>query len=160
MFFSRDDIPPEIKEAMDHQLMHQESDRHDIFSFIENLNEDKLITFQKILASISQYPDIVNYYMGISHGLLSSNHGVCLACSRKHDLDLEEMTLPKNDVKEDPVKDKPEKMDKLFEEYNLQIDPEGRIKCKGCGMRYSSLSDRMRRKPDECNGCIEKAKWG
>jgi hypothetical protein len=54
---------------------------------------------------------------------------------------------------------------RLFEEYNLQrctdpIAPAGFVECKGCGLVYVSLADRMLRAPDECHGCHEKAKHG
>lgn len=47
-------------------------------------------------------------------------------------------------------------------DYNVEPaadDPEG-VVCKGCGLFYKSLVDRMIKGPDNCHGCIEKAKWG
>jgi len=55
---------------------------------------------------------------------------------------------------------------KQMKEYNLDdvrdIDTHelyGFI-CLNCGQRYPTIEDRMKRRPDECSGCFQKAKWG
>jgi hypothetical protein len=39
-------------------------------------------------------------------------------------------------------------------------DGEAPVICKDCGSLYQSLDDRIVKAPDDCWGCIEKAKWG
>lgn len=50
----------------------------------------------------------------------------------------------------------------LMAQYNVeQVErdkPE--VRCKGCGLVYVSLADRMVKEPDDCHGCVEKTKWG
>jgi hypothetical protein len=61
-----------------------------------------------------------------------------------------------------------DEQERLIKEYNLDdayevnTDPPkflGFI-CRGCGIVYVSLEDRMLRRPDECHGCFLKAKFG
>jgi hypothetical protein len=32
--------------------------------------------------------------------------------------------------------------------------------CLNCGMRYPTIAERMKKSPEECEGCFYKAKWG
>lgn len=71
------------------------------------------------------------------------------------------------DPREAPAELQPGDLERM-EEYNLDdVRDEDTLKllgfiCKGCGLRYQSIEDRMRREAgaEGCNGCIQKAKWG
>lgn len=61
----------------------------------------------------------------------------------------------------------PQAIRSKMDEYNIDDlrdeDPPHRILgfiCKNCGMKYPSVRDRMLHEPDDCSGCIQKAKWG
>lgn len=49
----------------------------------------------------------------------------------------------------------------LLKEYNVK--PHGefpKVKCRGCGLEYPSLRDRMMKRPDGCGGCHIKSAHG
>lgn len=50
----------------------------------------------------------------------------------------------------------------LMDRYNVEEDPNLApfLRCRGCGLTYVSLEDRMVKAPDDCHGCTHKSKWG
>lgn len=50
----------------------------------------------------------------------------------------------------------------LMAQYNVKQKEPGKpeVICQGCGLEYVSLADRMVKRPDDCHGCQEKARWG
>lgn len=171
-FIPPEDMPEEIREMFEHQQLANTSQAHEIANFVEGLKEDQLVTMRTMFAMTGgNYAAFVN---GIITKTLDVNFGVCMACSKKHGDELAEManggtvTPPAEPVEEFPV---PTDVDtaplrelrlKAMGDYNVEPaadDPEG-VVCKGCGLFYKSLVDRMIKGPDNCHGCIEKAKWG
>lgn len=49
-----------------------------------------------------------------------------------------------------------------MERYNVEPDAENPpfLKCRGCGLTYVSLEDRMVKAANDCHGCAHKSKWG
>jgi hypothetical protein len=88
--------------------------------------------------------------------------------SRQDVIDLDKMTAP---VPAELLYMRltPEAYDAKMEEYRVRTpmagevqmeDGEAPVICKDCGSLYQSLDDRIVKAPDDCWGCIEKAKWG
>lgn len=150
--------------------MHDETNAHAIKHFLESLNEEQLVTLRRILAMISQREDFGPYYTGLITAQLNSKFGICIACSQKHDEQLEKL-VETSDKKKTVVSQlswtefvasaDEELLDKAAE-YNVELSFKiwPKVRCRKCGTEFASLEDRFLRKPDECAGCIQKEKWG
>ena len=54
-----------------------------------------------------------------------------------------------------------EKYKELLGVYNLELgEKTGKLICKGCGLTYVTLEDRMLREPGDCHGCRERSSHG
>ena len=103
MFFSFEDLPPEVQAAMEHQQMHDETNAHAIKHFFESLNEEQLIMLRRILSMVDNRAEFGPYYTGLITALLNSKFGVCIACSQKHDEQLENLVEFSDEKKNENV---------------------------------------------------------
>lgn len=151
--FSFDDLPVEIKHALEHHIMHSEQNAHEVQEFFSSLDEQQLKNLRGLIKVIEMNESAGGYYAGIIGGELLHRFGVCMACGKKHDEELKRMAGEGPSEKRDEAT--------LRDEYRVILTGVGeQVQCTDCGLIYSSLEDRMLRKPDECSGCEQKAKWG
>ncbi|HEY6021872.1 MAG TPA: hypothetical protein VIY48_19010 [Candidatus Paceibacterota bacterium] len=158
-------LPPALVNAMahmqehvDHHQMENESWRHEVIDFISSLSVEHLELLHDMFHSITVADSdtkiaISAYYEGI---IVSKRErfGICIACGKNHDEEFAKMTS-----EGEPVLD--------MADYNLEyLDPEshgGLLRCKGCGIIYTSVAERASAGgPDKsnCRGCVSKEKWG
>ena len=168
-------------EAAQRAEMEGTSFRHDLNRIFEEMGEDELRTFITFFHGMSNMPvGVLRRNLSYTEGVLTmylEKFGVCPACGTDHSKVPDEMQTDVHANDDEPNDDEPNEDEKeelketpeLLEEYNLQrlasIDegPSGsQLVCKGCGMTYGSLADRMLREPgvEGCGGCKHKAKWG
>lgn len=176
-------MPAEIREMIDHQRMHAETSAHETRDFLEDLDEGQLRKFRGILSVFAGHPESVPYYMGLIGGLLATKYNLCLACSKNHDKDLEEMTGSgeKHEHVVAPPPDEPSPAEEAaaiadrqisMHEYGVELvspgDWYGQVICNGpCegangGATWKDLEERMKspQKDAGCNYCQQKAAWG
>lgn len=84
-------------------------------------------------------------------------------------VDIEALRAQVEKDEERPVwhtsEDEYDRLAELYRVNPLEIDAERpmkemRVLCKGCGIVYPNLGDRMVKKPEECSGCFIKAAQG
>jgi hypothetical protein len=130
------------------------------------------------------------YYEGILCGILHIKYGVCFGCGKNHDREMQSAMTDSLDkfnagkTLEDTSEYEEPPLPYLgdlrigetgqlslaqmhnMEVYNLDdVREEGSnvllgYICKGCGLRYVTIEDRMLKEPGDCSGCIQKNKWG
>lgn len=161
-------MPPEVREIIEHHRMHAEQAAHDTTNFFDSMTEDQLRSLRGVLGVIRSDPDSTPYFMGLVSSALQYKFGVCLGCGKKHDEELTKMAhpdVPSETRISDASKSKmttTEYLNKCIE-YRVHIRGDGpEVICNNCGVTYVSLEDRMLRRPDieGCDGCIQKEKWG
>lgn len=161
-------MPPEMVEEMQRQYdlaqMRGDSYRHDIHSILNGMTEQQLRFVNHIMHgiaesnSLEQLIGLASWYEGVIAGVLKMNFNICPACGIDHDKVAEQMAAEGGDGAT-PDKE-PEALD--MNDYNLEPADGNTLRCKGCGMIYSSIQDRALRKSDKsgCPGCVQKEKWG
>lgn len=179
-FFSPDDVPDEVKEAL---AMHQDTQRmgletvsHDVQRLFRELDETQLGTLRFLIHTVAHNPEAGFYYEGVLATLYSIKANVCPACGKDHDKEMAEAVA--REATDDPTRlrnpdgsvpdDISKKIAERMEEYGLRPadaerdDTDTGVICLGCGTRYVSLADRMIEDagPAGCSGCVQKAKWG
>jgi hypothetical protein len=167
-------MPPEVREMIEHQKMHAEANGHQALDFLNGLSEDQLKTFRGIVSGIGAIPDSVPYYIGLVGGLLYQKFNICLACGKNHDKDLADLTG------DGPAQAEPTPPDYSLEDIGFQLaayEVEFEIDnatsgpvlclgpCKDAGGtrgRWDSLEQRMERKAGTggCDFCANIAKFG
>ena len=183
-------LPEEIREAMErHQQLHQmqaDDYRHSVQRFFDELDKDQLVTFRWMLRNMGMGgSQLAQYYEGQISQILYTKFNICPGCMVNHDEEVAEQLqgehqkhvaasvgthdpkqVPAIALNEDGTRYHTDTEIAQMLEYNIDDAYEegttnflGYI-CKGCGTIYVSIEDRMLRAPDECSGCIQKAKWG
>lgn len=176
--------PPEVVAAIqqhhDQQVMIVETLRHDLQRMLDEMSVEHLVTLREVLhRGYNGNETIFPYIEGQIVGVLQWKHNVCGGCGTKHDdiSSLLDSSQPGGSPVDNLLKTHGEpfepvnqaEWDANMDKYNLRLPEESEVAssenempviCKGCGELYQSIEDRMLRKPDECHGCIEKAKWG
>lgn len=165
-------LPPEVREMIEHNKMHAEANAHEIRDFLDSLDEDQLRVFRGILASLAINKRGIQYFMGLVGGLMSAKFGVCLACSQKHDDELEKMASPDN--KPSAVEEPTSIADRQFRMAEYQVEPMidndwwGQVICTGpCegAQGHAIWKDLETREEDKtgpagCTFCQQKEKHG
>jgi hypothetical protein len=166
-------------EQVEQMRMGAEASAHDVRAFLDGMTSDQLHMFGRVLRAIAGDESAATYYVGMTLGLLHAKFNICLACGKNHDEALADMVGPEETksskpAKRDavtPLKEFHEKLadrDAQMVTFEVQLTtPEDRslnpaVECIHCGTTWSSLEDRMLRKPGKggCSTCIEKEKWG
>lgn len=176
-------LPPEVREMIEHNKMHAEANAHEVRDFLDGLTEEQLRVFRGILASLSINKRGIPYYMGLIGGLLSTKFGVCLACSKKHDDELKDMAGPGDgheriildpEDEPSPAEEAAVIADRQIRMAQYQVEPLtdndwwGQVICTGpCEgaqghATWKDLETREEDKPGEggCTFCIQKVKHG
>jgi hypothetical protein len=178
-------VPPELAAQVERHQMQAEDYRHAVARFFDEISQENLFTFMSLMHTISGNTEgpganLASYYEGITLATLHERFNACMGCGKDHDKIAEEFTPPTDNVgkpqpapgSESPSSVTPEELNpqalKDMEEYNLDdVRDSDTLKligfvCKGCGMRYITIDDRMKQPPgvEGCSGCRSKAKWG
>lgn len=152
-----DQLPPEIQEYIKRQHMEQDSWSHTVFRVLSEMDKEELFVLRTLLHSAYQSNgESAPYWEGIVIMTLQDKHKICAACNKNHDEELAKISQDQEE--QTPIPTDPAEIGSMIE-YNL-VYKEGKIVCGNCGHQYASVEDRMLRKPDECPGCEQKAKWG
>lgn len=178
--------PEQIRAAQERQEMQADAIRHDIDNLLESLTLEEVTTLRYIIRQMTHNEHYGPYLDGTLGAMLKYKFGVC-GCGHNHEADLLAMhdtpVVPSPEQVEaygsdaqavaehgepfEPVNQA--EFDAKLEEYNLRHPEPGEVTagpgeypfvCKGCGMLYQSIEDRMLRAADDCAGCVHKAKWG
>jgi predicted esterase YcpF (UPF0227 family) len=161
------DMPEELRQKMEeaharHEMMAEEY-RHSTQRLWDELNEEQLVTMRNLMHNLAMGGSPLGfYYEGQIAQAAYLRFNICPGCAVDHNKD-----LPQETVQQKPREWSEEELDQM-ELYNLDdaYDEETRefvgFVCKGCGLRYPSIEDRMRKPPgvEGCGGCIHKAKFG
>lgn len=186
-------LPPEViaDAQRQHDLYHMKTQavRHDMFAFLDSLDEDQAKQFSLLVRVFAREEDssYAKYIDGYFSGLRERKFGICPGCSVNHDQMPDDMRP--NEPVESVVSDGSNKVTSVEEEaswintdyvlteadlermneYNLDDlrdeDDKSTLLgfiCLGCGMRYISIADRMLRPPGiaGCSGCQLKSGHG
>lgn len=174
--------PEEVKAARERHFMHLDSIRHDMERLLEELDKEQLVTLRHMLNYAGGNEAYAQYWSGAIGATLKYKHGLC-GCGKDHAAELlapagEPVVQSSTTIDEaietygepfEPVNQA--EFDAGLEKYNVRLPEEGEVTaaegempviCKGCGMLYQSIEDRMRREPGipGCSGCVQKQKWG
>jgi hypothetical protein len=88
------EMPEGMRQVIEHQMMHNENDSHEIKNFIAELNESQLRTLYLLMKNFDVNSSSLPFYAGVIVSELSSRFHVCIACGKKHDEELKSMTNP------------------------------------------------------------------
>lgn len=161
---SADQTPDDfMRERYEHMMMMHQDTRNRIFSFIDELEPDQLVSLQYMLSS----------FVG-DHGPYGVMHllGYVASQMRMRGVSsIEEMNIAAAAAPSSPSSEVPDVVASTMREYGVkaisdvvegaaQTDP--RVVCLGCGVVYPTLDDRMLRSPgiDGCSGCQQKSGHG
>lgn len=167
----------EYQAMMERQQMESESLRHDMERLLDELTKEQLITLRHMLVHAGTSAEYAQYWCGAIGGTLKYKHSMC-GCGKDHDAEL--LAPPAEPVVVSSVPEEkqflsPDEITTKMDEYNVRAPEkadydkglqhtaeEAPVICKGCGMLYQSLEDRMLQAPGipGCPGCIQKTKWG
>lgn len=167
-------IPEEMRQHLEQQAAKQEmfadSYRHAVQRMFDELSREHLETLRQILHNLTMSGStLAAYYEGQVATSLHTRFNVCSGCGVNHDEQAEDLHQPGPDgtvqtvivagdlTHEDLTNMEKYNLDDLREEDTNRLLG---FVCKGCGLKYSSIEDRMVKEPDECHGCQEKARWG
>ena len=165
-------------EQLEQIRMEGEANGHETREFFDSLTEDQLKKLSGLFHQAhTSEGHAALYYIGVISGFLDQKFNTCLACGKKHDEELANMTG--QPVVNDPPQVRPNgsreccntpsggphhDLCPYMMEYNLEPDDDGSEKamCKNCKQWYANLEDRMLRPagPAGCEGCRHKTKWG
>jgi len=154
----------EMKAYIERQQMIQESMRYDIQRLFDELTEEQLTTVGFIFHGIvaDNDPCIAAYYEGVVNQTIALKFGQALLAAEPHPEVLDAHNQPSL-FADARLTDEDIKNMKLYNLDDLRDEETEALIgfiCKGCGMQYVSIQDRMLRAADTCGGCIQKAKWG
>lgn len=143
-------LPPEWKEQMkkeqEKRQMEADLSHIRINDFVSRLSLDDKKTLSGFLAACVDSDHLGLYHLGRLSVLIEQESEqvipTCPVCLASH-----------GDANEGH---------KLMLKYKVNaINPdEPQVRCSNCGQVYSSLKDRMIKEPDDCEGCLHKARWG
>lgn len=181
-----EEMQQQIKTMVDRQKMAATVAKQQISRLFKEVTDDQLETLAHLFHTVVENPAAALFYEGFAKALLATRTDVWPGWDENDsvatvgfgedgasvDIDLTVLSTPLADKPEDPLHIEREiddihsgiDHDALMNEYDLQVSTEnpGRLQCKGCGIEYISLEDRMLRPagPGGCNGCQQKARWG
>jgi hypothetical protein len=169
----------EMQRQVDQAHMQQQSLRHEVQSFVDNLDEDGLRVLRAIVHAASGDENYGSFVQGCLTTMLHVKYGLCAACGKNHDKELLGDTssaepVQVSDGTEQPALDEessPAEWAATMAEYNLRLPNPGEVDhtpdekpviCIGCNTLYQSLEDRTLRPKgvDGCWGCQHKAAFG
>lgn len=142
--------------------------RHSLRRFIVSLSPDDKEQLHRLLQIAASSEGITHYWLGVIDGYRdgSPEDQLCFSCGKRHDDDLEKIAngnpRPEETIvytadltTEDGIED-------FLEAYEVTVNEDGELQCDYCMHTWSSIEDRMRRKPGKggCPVCVEKEKWG
>lgn len=182
-------MPDEIEHAIQQQrdlfVMNMTEAKHKVYGFIDTLSEEQLQGLSMLVHAFATETEEAGYAKfvdGYLAAVAKAKYNICPGCGEDHDKQLDEMRqqeegqtftgdrpLSVNEDSTAPLAPYILTEDDLanMEEYNLDDlrdeDPPHHLLgfiCKGCGMRYVSIADRMLRPPDTCSGCQMKSAHG
>jgi hypothetical protein len=167
-------MPEEMRAHMEEQAAKQEmfadSYRHAVQRMFDELSREHLETLRQILHNLTMSGStLAAYYEGQVATSLHTRFNVCSGCGVNHDEQAEDLGQPEQSQESQTIVvagDLTHEDLTNMETYNLDdLREEGTNNlvgfiCKACGLKYSSIADRMVAEPDKCSGCIQKAKWG
>lgn len=153
-------------EQREQHMLALQSGEHELRDFYYGLTKEQLETLSMILSSATDTSlGVANaaMHMGRIREILSLKFGRC-TCGQEHgtaeDFLMEvapEAELTKASVTEVTG---PSAME-MMKKYNLTFGKQfPEVKCKGCGLTYPNLRDRMLKEPDDCHGCHMKSAQG
>lgn len=176
MFEMPEEMREEMRKRMEEHQLQVEDYYHSVQHLFDELNKDQLHTLRWILHNVSadETGKLASYYEGQVANMLQVKYSVCPGCGKDHTEELLEQQAAPDQPTEKPAEVVPQHTgpsltdeDKAkMEEYNLDDAYEAGSErfigfiCKGCGLLYPSIDDRMLKAPDECHGCQQKAMWG
>jgi len=85
MFFTPDDLPPEVREQIERHRMEHSAASHSVYRLIDDLNDDQREALAALLRAAAGDPAMASYFCGILAAKHSADTGQCLACNRNHD---------------------------------------------------------------------------
>jgi hypothetical protein len=158
----------DIFTAIDRQNMYHDALRQDIERLFDELTKDQLVVMRVIFNALADDDSgrLSAYYEGITSQTLKLRFNVCAGCGKDHAAEMLDESLHQQDPKKDLIDEFTSEQLACMKTYYLDDvrDEDTGVRlgfiCKNCGMRYSTIEDRMLRPPDKCEGCILKAKWG
>ena len=149
-------------EDMDRVEAANHARRERFMQFMESMEPDRLGVFHEMMMSCAQLDDPhhgLNYLIGQASMVLRLKYGSCV-CGENHDREALQETAADINA-ERAAKDAAENQ-AAMNAYNLMLGHDNKLYCKGCGLHYVSLEDRMLRRPGEdgCHGCQLKSAHG
>lgn len=173
-FFPLGELPDGIKQAIaaqiDQHQMASTASYHSMFTMFDELSKDQLMTLGGIFHILAQEnAGLANYLEGITATYMRLKHDTCMGCGASHTPDFSEsqdqadtpVSVPV--IRDEPTAEEEAEYNVRLDKYNLEHHFDSgvmRFRCRGCGREYPTLEDRELRKPEDCSGCHEKAKWG
>ena len=164
-------MPPEVRQMIEHQRMHAEANAHATLDFLRSLDEEQLRAFRGVLSAVNVTDDTVPYYMGLVGGMLHEKYGVCLGCGLKHDEELKNLTGegPTEEASAYTVEQFIIDCENYAVEATTPLNPNSSVECVGpCSEkggergRWQNIHARMERKAGTggCDFCVSIQKWG
>lgn len=158
----------EIERAQEQYKMGHQAFYHEMLGFLQKQTDEDMLTLASLVRVATNNGEQLT---GIIEGIMASR-GFCFACGKRHDESIDQI-LDEAEPKREPTGpgnsivsiDQPVSVvafdASTMNEYNVEPFGElSKVRCKGCGMIYESMEDRMLRRPSACHGCQHKAKWG
>lgn len=158
---------------------------HELTNWLRDLDCEKKNLVLGLLASATEDPGFGKLIMGMLLAFKQEQHGICVACQENHDEALVTMSGQDKDerARKEEIKAKLQtdkwtptgSINPLTTQQTIEMHRYGLddlraeedyellgFVCKGCGMKYQSVEDRMLKLPGKegCDGCIQKEKWG
>lgn len=164
------ELPEPIRQMMDQHEMANQSNHHAVFTMFDELSADHIKVLSSLFHILAQENSgIAHYLEGIATTYLRLKHDICLACGGSHTPNFEEakdQTNPpesKPVLRADPTPEEEAEYNSRLDKYNLEhvfLKGQMTFRCRGCGQAYPSIEDRELKRPGDCEGCHQKAKWG
>lgn len=179
-----------IKEHTARQQLSAESFKHDVQRLFEEAPLDHLVTLRHIFAHMVAGDDSLYaaYLEGTVATTIHHRFKVCPSCGKNHDEELFHAASLEADQpvpggsqaslfgQEQEAVQSTDDLYRAFlqrcRDYGVKPqegvyknfdDPDATpVQCMNCGFKYVSLRDRMVKPagPENCEGCVHKAKWG
>lgn len=160
-FIGGGDIPDEVREELERRQMEALDEQNQMWDFLLTLPPEQLMLIQNLCVSAIHDKTYVHRLLGIITGIFRLQHGDrCGGCGKNHDADIldeaaNELQAEGNDTKQADLQEASLKdaHDAAMFAYNLEGAQNNMVRCKGCGLIYPSLEDRMMRGVNDCHGC-------
>jgi hypothetical protein len=164
----------EYMAQVDQQHAQMDASAHRGVSFFDSLTEEQLFTLRGLINAMASQPEsALPYYMGVVSSHLQHRFGVCPACSKKHDDEINKL-IDTGRAEMSHGQADTDAEDLVGQAYAWGVDFVGLepgqepvvntpVQCtQRCGATWINLADRMLAKPGPsgCPGCQQKAKFG